>query len=287
MGNKLFLIAFGLILFFAPSCHNDKGEDLGSLSNQERMQLLKIEDPSIWNTLTTQSIDLGSVETSALKLKSKTYSEYPYGGNYYFALFEDLFPSEGDYDFNDVIIKSKLGLSKSWNITGYIKSTLINRGGSLPVDVGLMFYTVSGKTYTRIANEYITVNGEQLTGEDPWRTPLNDLVADSDSWQINFSLSFMGWWSNIWVSYFIYTNEEIFTGGFAPSSVHSFTIPTHDFLTDKNLPWGLEIETDEFAIPNEKELFLNAYPEFEEWAESGGVKNKKWYKSPDPAYTHD
>jgi hypothetical protein len=286
MGNKLFLIAFGLILFLATSCHNDKGEDLGSLSNKERMQLLKIEDPSIWNTLTTQSIDLGVLETSALK-STKSLHEYPNGGNYYFALFEDLFPSEGDYDFNDVIIKSKLGLSKSWNITGYLKSTLINRGGSLPVDVGLMFYTVSGKTYTRIANEYITVNGEQLTGEDPWRTPLNDLVADSDSWQINFSLSFMGWWSNIWVSYFIYTNEEIFTGGFAPSSVHSFTIPTHDFLTDKNLPWGLEIETDEFAIPNEKELFLNAYPEFEEWAESGGVKNKKWYKSPDPAYTHD
>ncbi|MEA1878528.1 MAG: hypothetical protein U9N86_16935 [Bacteroidota bacterium] len=42
--------------------------------------------------------------------------EYPNKG-YYFTLFEDLFPSQGDYDFNDVILQTKIlldGKKKDW-----------------------------------------------------------------------------------------------------------------------------------------------------------------------------
>ncbi len=275
---------FMFLLFLFNGCLDKNIEvDEESLTNQQRMQLLKIEDPSIWNTLTTQSIDLGELETSALK-SATAIQEYPKNGKYYFALYEDLFPYEGDYDFNDVIIKSKIGLQKSGNtISGYVNSTLHNRGGGKPANIGLMFYEVSGKSYTRIDNENITVDGEQLeAGGDPWKKPLTELGKE---WQINFSFTNAS--NNIWISYFIYTDQEIFTGGFAPSKIKKFDIPQPDFLTKRNLPWGLEIETESFAIPNEKELFLNAYPEFKEWAESGGVKNKKWYESPDSNYTHN
>ena len=285
--NHLILFFVFFSLFFT-SCFKDEiDEDIASLSNKERMHQLQINDPAIWNSMATQSIDLSTLEIEAALTKSASAKtqEWPQGGKYYFALFEDLFPSEGDYDFNDVIIKSKLGLSKKANeISGYVKSELHNKGGTLPVDIGLMFYKVEGRKYTRIPNESIKINGEQLeAGGRPWKISLNELGKE---WNIEFEIKHKS--NNIWINYFIYTDREILTGGFAPTEVEEeFELPHSYFLTDRNLPWGLEIEAKEFAIPNEKELFLNAYPEFEEWAVSGGVKNKRWYESPDPNYTHN
>lgn len=278
------LIPF-LFAFIFSSCLKEDPTiyHLDGLSNRQRMNRLKIVTPLVWNSHLNQSIGFGS--DKQIKMKScNEMQEYPKGENYYFALFEDLFPSEGDYDFNDVIIKSKLGLKKSDNeITGYIESVLHNDGGSLPVKIGLMFYEVKGKKYTRIPNENITINGvELIAGGEPWMAPLPEL---GDSWKIHFT--FQNKNANIWINYFIFTDQEILTGGFAPSIVEEFELPHSYFLNDGNLPWGLEIEAKEFAIPAEKELFLNAYPEFEEWAESGGTKNKRWYESPDPEYTQD
>lgn len=284
--RNFFILLFAVILFgLISSClKKDFEVNEEDLSNKDRMRLLQIDDPSIWNMLTTQLIDTTEIDTVTALKSAQAMQEYPKGGNYYFALFEDLYPSEGDYDFNDVIIRTKLGLAKKGKtITGYVDSDLLNKGGTLPVRIGLMFYEVSGKKYSRIPNEDITVDGEQLTaGGNPWSVPLSEL---GDSWKIDFSFENKS--NNIWVSYFIFTDEEIFTGGFAPSDVVSFDVPHRHFLSSRNLPWGLEIEAKSFAIPNEKELFLNAYPEFQEWAESGGVKNKKWFESPDTNYTHE
>lgn len=283
--RSLFLLSFTILLFMITGCLNKKDIEVNEedLSNQDRMKLLQIDDPAIWNTLATQVIDTTEIEPVNELKSAQAMQEYPKGGNYYFALFEDLYPSEGDYDFNDVIIRTKLGLAKKGKtITGYVDSDLYNKGGSLPVRIGLMFYEVSGEKYSRIPNKDITVNGERLTADgDPWSVPLSEI---GDSWKIDFSFENKS--DNIWVSYFIYTDVEIFTGGFAPSSVTSFEVPQPHFLSSRNLPWGLEIEAESFAIPNEKELFLNAFPEFQEWAESGGVKNKKWFESPDDKYTH-
>lgn len=269
--------------FLIQSCNNNEFDNnLDDLTNSEIMNRLNIDDASVWNTLVNQNIDLSFVETSAMK-SANAIQEYPNGNKYYFAMFEDLYPSEGDYDFNDIIIKSKLGLSKKGNvITGYLKSDMVNKGGSLPVEIGLMFYEVSGKKYTRILNENIIVNGVQLVkGEGPWTTPYAKL---GKSWHIDFQFTNNS--NNIWVAYHIVTKSEILTGGFAPTDVTSFEIPHKHFLNKNNLPWGLEIEAEKFAIPNEKELFLNAYPQFKEWAESGGVKNKKWFENPDLEYAH-
>ena len=281
------LIIFLFLSIIFSSCLKEKlNNNPDDLTNQQKMHRLNIQDPFIWNSLATQSIQLPNDEDSLTKsAQVSRIQEYPKGENYYFALFEDLFPSEGDYDFNDVMIRSKLNLEKRRNtVRGFINSTLLNRGGSLPLEIGLMFYEVQGNKYTRISNKnisYINSGKNPPTGSEPWSIPLDEL---GDSWSINFSLTQKR--GDLWINYFIKTTEgEIMTSGFAPPHVEEFTLPHPSYLTEYNLPWGLEIETDELAIPNEKELFLNAYPAFEEWAKSGGTKNKKWYESPDPDYT--
>jgi len=44
---------------------------------------------------------------------------------------------------------------------------------------------------------------------------------------------------------------------------------------------GLEIVTSEFKVSLEKIEIINAYPQFQAWAESGGTENQDWYNNPD------
>ena len=242
---------------------------------------IDVVDIGILNTLVTQEIDSTS-------FKSKV-TRYPKHDNFYYILFEDLYPHLGDYDFNDIVIKSEMFVGNGTKsphdkqINGSINIELINKGGSIPVDVGMMFYYVKGKKYTRIPNDKIKINGVQLESGSPffvWK----DVKSPSDS-TITFEFEKN---DKFWISYFIKTdNGEIMTSGFAPSTVlNEFTVPTDDFVNVDGFPWGLEIEAKTFGILNEKVLFLKGYPEFEEWVDSNGVHNKKWFETPDTNFTH-
>jgi len=290
--NKIFIAVLFISSLFMASCINDNLDNVNEdLTNAEIMNQLKIKDLSIWNTLTTQSIDLSSLKSSNLKSGQATQMmEYPGDGKYYFALFEDLYPSEGDYDFNDIIIKSNLKLGQGNGfVEGYLMSELVNKGGSLPVEIGLMFYEVHDeKTYVRIPNENITVNGNPLEkGGNPWSLPYEKL---GKKWEIKFE--FKSEAKSVWIAYHIVTvrekekRTEILTGGFAKTDVEKFQIPVKDFLSKNGFPWGLEITAKEFAIPNEKKLFLYAYPKFEEWVKSEGNEAKDWFDYPNEEYTH-
>jgi hypothetical protein len=255
----------------------------GELSNKARMNQLDISDPMVWNSLTTQTINIGS-KSSGLK-SGNDLNEYPSSDKYYFALFEDLYPSQGDYDFNDVVLRTKLyldwGGGQMW---GSFATTVMNVGGSLETKIGLMFYFENDGTYTRIDNSNLIVNGLALEGDTPF---LMDLPRQGEDFEVEFEINDSG---NIWISWFIVptlsgVEREIHSAGFAPSDVSPFTIPQYDFLTENNLPWGLEIEAEEFAIPLERALFLDAYPFFAAWAESGGEEHDDWYLFPDTDYT--
>jgi hypothetical protein len=292
--NRNFIAVLILAPLFMVSCINNDFDTVPEeLTNAEIMNQLKIKDLSIWNTLTNQSIDLSSLKSSNLKSGQATQMmDYPEDGKYYFALFEDLYPSEGDYDFNDIIIKSnlKLGGQGSGSFEGILMSELVNKGGSLPVEIGLMFYEVHDeKTYVRIPNENIIVYGNQLEeGGNPWSLPYEKL---GKKWEIKFE--FKSEANAVWIAYHIVvvrdggkTRQEILTGGFAKTEVEKFEIPVDHFLTKKGFPWGLEITAKEFAIPNEKKLFLYAYPKFEEWVKSEGNEAKDWFDYPNEEYTH-
>ena len=64
-----------------------------------------------------------------------------------------------------------------------------------------------------------------------------------------------------------------------------FANPANFYKTSTNLPWGLEIEAEEFRVPLEKIEIIEAYPQFKDWAESGGTINTGWYNSPDESKT--
>lgn len=278
-GVVVLIVLIGTVIL--SGCLEERYEDLDipeNCNSQVMENRLNVVNPEIWNSLAAQTIspEDSIEEFSTLALRSsKTLKEYPSSKTYYYALFEDLYPSKGDYDFNDVVIKSKmfLGASKG-KAYGYFDSELINKGGSLSIELGLMFYSEDKGTYTRVANKDIKINGEILKGEEAW-----SFILDSPTWRIDFEFEYD---KNLWVNYFIKSqNGEIMSAGMAPSNVKNFKLPHKAFLTNANLPWGLEIEAEEFAVPNEKVLFLDAYPMFEDWINSGGSsKYKKWFENP-------
>lgn len=259
------------------------------LSNRDKMNQLVIQDPGIWNSLSAQLMEIDTAQGS---LKAGTgmtkMKEYPNKG-YYYAVFEDLYPSQGDYDFNDIMLQTKLFLDgKKGEVWGKLSTTVIHRGGTLGTKLGLMFYSVKGnKEYTAIDYRDILVNGQRLSGDEPFTM---DLPPVGENFEVEYFVEDRTNNINqIWISWHIVVSSgenetEIHTAGFPDSGTKEFEIPQRDFLTINNLPWGLEIEAEEFFIPKEKEVFLNVFPEFREWAETGGVKNKSWYKNPDRRY---
>jgi hypothetical protein len=282
---KLQLLSIFAALLVLASCSKESPLDQ-DLSGKDRMNQLVVSDPLVWNSLVKQFIE---VDTTNGALKSgngvNEMAEYPGSGKYYYAVFEDLYPSQGDYDFNDVILQTRLLLeSRKGEFWGTINTTLLNRGGSLKTRLGLMFYSFDGKKgYTRISNDQITINGENLKGDEPFTMDMpsagTDFKVDYNVRQGEVAVKY------IWITWFILVDSsketrEIHSSGFPVSKMVKFEIPQRDFLTANNLPWGLEIESEKFFVPMEKAFFIDAFPEFQAWAESNGQKNTSWFRNP-------
>ena len=58
------------------------------------------------------------------------------------------------------------------------------------------------------------------------------------------------------------------------------------FKTATYLPWALLIVED-WEWPLERVDIVEAYPEFQDWAESGGTTNQNWHQSPATDKTYD
>ena len=121
------LVALALIMV---NCNKNRlpNEDL---TNKEQMNLLVIHDPLVWNSLAIQSMEIDTTDTGMKASNGMTkMKEYPNKG-YYYTFFEDLFPSQSDYDFNDVMLESKFSLEgKKGEVWGEIDATVFHKGGT-------------------------------------------------------------------------------------------------------------------------------------------------------------
>lgn len=245
---------------------------------------------------------------------------FPYGNNYYFHLYEDLWPGKGDYDFNDIVMKTKLSLHLNSNndlVGGNVNSQVYWIGGGIPRGVGMEWFKSNGSG-SRLA--YLPENTTNFRTPDKVivDSEVNNAVQLFDGRIINSlneTVDFDFTWDNtlggnlLNVQVYIYNMRpnEIHMYGFPPTTAadmnlfntkddasqkswdwttgNLFSVPNDFYKTSTNLPWGLEITTDEFWVPNEKTPIIDAYPMFKEWAESGGTYNKQWYKNPNKNLT--
>ena len=246
---------------------------------------------------------------------------YPAGDDFYFQLFEDLWPGLGDYDFNDVILRTKLHLHKNAQnnlVGGRLKSKVYWIGGGVPRGAGIEFFR-SNEAATQFTylpeNSIAFSDAENVTPDPEVRNAiklfdgdiidrLNDEVDFEFSWDNTQSGDILG------MQVYIYRDRdhEIHMIGLPPTTVADMSLfktdndasltswdwePGTSFSTNEtfyktanNLPWGIEIIAEEFYIPNEGTDMTVAYPQFRTWAESGGSENQDWYKHPSQSDSH-
>ena len=235
-----------------------------------------------------------------------TYTPSVYGWGSY--AFEDLWPNEGDYDFNDLVLNYRY--TQVYNSADFIVETILtfnikNVGGSYRNGFGIeldMFETmIQSVTGSDLTTGIVTLNSKGLEANQD--KPV--LILFDDAWassKANDDLELV-----ITYQYPIATEEFgamnpfIFINGDRGREVHLSNMPptnlantdlfgTADddsdpangryYKTDNNLPWGIDIIHD-FVYPVEKSPIILGYNRFADWAQSGGVDYADWYKDQD------
>ncbi|MCD4745713.1 MAG: LruC domain-containing protein [Bacteroidales bacterium] len=245
---------------------------------------------------------------------------YPSGSKYYFHLYEDLWPGMGDYDFNDVVLKTKLHAYKNSSnklVGGKMISNVYWIGGGIPRGVGMEWMRPSSgyskleymptETVSFIEMQNVETDTEVTNAVKLFDGNIVESLGETVDFEYSWDYSLGG--NSLWVQVYIYMNRnhEVHMYGQPPTTAadmslfgtqhdasltswdwkvgNTFSMISNFYKTATNLPWGLEIETVDFRVPNEKTEILDAYPQFQEWAESGGTVNRSWYKYPDESRT--
>jgi len=250
---------------------------------------------------------------------------YPSENGYASLVFEDLWPSRGDYDFNDLVIDYRYNpVTNSQNqivsLEAKVKLKAIGASyhNAFGVQLDIPWDKVASVTGNRITENYLTMraNGTELQQDQavifffdnayrvldypgsgiginteenaPYVEPVELTV------QIEFtepiSISQVG---PPPYNPFIVINRqrgvEVHLPEKTPTDLADLSLfGTGDddsniatgkyYMSDSNLPWGLNIPSD-FEYPVEKRVITNTYLKFDEWAVSRGAQFNDWYEN--------
>lgn len=219
--------------------------------------------------------------------------------------YEDLWPSQGDYDFNDLVVSYSYNLiTNASNQVTSIEGTFIidNIGGAFQNGFGL-FFPIDPSTVESVQGQIVNAdfmnlnaNGTEsgmAANETVVFVAGNVIEMEGDTIELVIDL-------NTPVSYeqlgsvpfnpFLISNgdraKEIHLPDFEPTSKAGFLGTSNDdsdptanryYKTSANLPWALNI-FDDFVPPQEMVPINIEYPKFANWANSGGTEDLDWYK---------
>jgi LruC domain-containing protein len=239
---------------------------------------------------------------------SRSYrSFFPSAGKQIVA-FEDLWPSKGDYDFNDLILSNQVEISHNADnelVDAKFIVSIDAIGAGLANGIGMMLRDDNKASLA--ANSIQSISGDlSLDPNNPAGLILsNDVFAtlsnyyqnngfgpsqtpDTLRFTVNFNAS-AG--SELLPELYLFrTNDrslEVHRPGFPgtasfDASRFNTSDDNGDFKVADGLPWGIEIITsNSFNHPLEKIDIVEAFPQFANWASSGGAQNSTWYLAPE------
>ena len=219
--------------------------------------------------------------------------------------YEDLWPSKGDYDFNDLVIGYNINqITNADNnvVEIYSKWKPKHNGASyengFAFELGVDANNISSVSGTRYTGQYVNLNAN---GTEAGQTKANIVVFDETDPNIGTQLDVHVVLTNPaspvnvgaapYNPYVIADSRlayEVHLPGNKPTELADQTIfGTDDDTSDPgsgryykastNLPWAINIVYD-FVWMKEKEEITTGYLKFAEWAESGGSSYPDWYK---------
>lgn len=217
--------------------------------------------------------------------------------------FEDLWPSTGDYDFNDVALNyQSIAVLNAQNLAvqiDFIFNVKAN-GASYTNGFGIEIENVSPSKIESITGavlnqDYINVatNGTEENQEnaviiffDSARSVLNQETTISIKFTEPISTTELGAAPfNPFMIINKIREKEVHLPNRKATSLGNpnFQIDgvnkdsDGNYITSEGLPWAISIIHD-FKVPKEKVVVSDAYNHFVEWAASGGSVYQDWYK---------
>jgi LruC domain-containing protein len=238
---------------------------------------------------------------------------FPGEGDWATLAYEDLWPSKGDYDFNDLVVGYNINqITDANNKVKEIKSVWAIRHNGAGLDNGFAFEmgvepsTIESVTGFNLTSNYVELNGN---GTEAGQSFANVVVIDEtepnigDTIYIDIIFETPAVTSDLGVPPY---NPYVIVGGdvtveahlpdMLPTSLANKNLFGTDdddsnpaagryYKTKNNLPWGINIVYD-FVWMKEKQEIILGYLKFSEWASSGGVLYPDWYKDL-PGYRDD
>ncbi|NQX76328.1 MAG: LruC domain-containing protein [Gilvibacter sp.] len=221
--------------------------------------------------------------------------------------FEDLWPSRGDYDFNDmaysyraIVILNAENKAVQLDLIGYVKSNGAGFNNGVGIEIeGIspdMVESVSGTVMTK---DYITLNPNGTEANQDNAVIILTDDADYFTSETTITIRFTSPIATTVLGSAPF-NPFIIVNGEREREVHlpyrhktnlaqeTFEVsgvnadPDGDYISDTGLPWAISIIHD-FKVPKESVSIDRAYNHFVNWASSGGNNYTDWYKD-NPGY---
>lgn len=229
---------------------------------------------------------------------------YPSAGNKGTLVYEDLWPSKGDYDFNDLVVSYNFNLiADGKNKISSIEATFDIKQIGATYKNGFAFaLPVAASKIKRIEGQKMNVGYAKLNsngteaGVDETVVFVAENVSEYKGKTIKVVITFeksvdKSEVGSVPFNPFIVVDgnrgREVHLPDMAPTSKGKGLLGQKDdyssvefgryFKTERNLPWALNFYT-EFKTPDEKVSIDKTYPKFVTWANSGGTVNLDWYK---------
>jgi hypothetical protein len=235
--------------------------------------------------------------------------------NYSYVIFEDLWPSKGDYDFNDMVVKATYSWERGKSnyiqeIKGVIEVEWI--GAGMGIGLGYELLGANGVNLEYLNNVIIQTDGSATTD----KSVTNGIIVFNKVQEVGvgtlgFSMTIKDKEIKdfVCVPYLFRTNNpqhQVRPFGAPPTQNQDMTkFKTYDdaspskwtwepgnkfiyplkganafYRSKENYPWGIEFIAKSFKPSNEKVSITKNYTKFKTWAESGGEKEKDWYDYP-------
>jgi LruC domain-containing protein len=206
--------------------------------------------------------------------------------------YEDLWPSTGDYDFNDVSIRYRtLIITNADNNAVQIDficnvgSNYANFTNAFGIELeGVDPSQVGSVTGNNITENYLTFNANGTeSGQDNAVIIFTDntdnfLTETTVSITLNTPISTSTLGAAPFNPFIIANKErakEIHLAGYNKTNLGD----SGTYITGTGFPWGLSIINEDFDVPKEGVSIIEAYNYFDDWATSGGNSYSDWYSN--------
>ncbi|MDP3452366.1 MAG: LruC domain-containing protein [Bacteroidales bacterium] len=230
--------------------------------------------------------------------------------------FEDMWPEQGDYDVNDIILGMRVTyFTNSSNMVSRLRVDYNLRAAGSTYNIGAAFQL------DRVAASNIrSVTGRTLAGSSPFSTNANGAEAEVSLAVIPLfnnqrdMLSYPYFLNTVngdhratpdnhllvsfntpvqtsdlsidHINLFIVSRarereihlpSNVGTSKFNASLANGFNVSeSNKFKNKQGMMWAIMVP-ESFKYPSERSSILKAYPKFREWATSGGASSPNWY----------